>query len=290
MTNRPRTVLITGASTGIGECAAHRLDRLGWRVFAGVRREEDGARVAANASDRLQWVLLDVTDPRSIASAVDTLRRQVAAGGLDALVNNAGIAVGSPLEFVDLEALRRQFEVNVFGLVAVTQACLPLLRSARGRIVNIGSVSGRVAAPMVGPYSASKHAVEAISDVLRMELAPAGIETSLIEPGSVRTPIWEKGARSFDEAKTAFPAEAFRSYQAHFHLMEKVVRRGRKYGIAPERVADSIVHALTARKPRHRYLIGRDARIRFYLQNLLPRRWMDGLVQRMIRKHGTPAA
>ncbi len=289
MTKRTRTVLITGASTGIGECAAHRLDRMGWRVFAGVRREEDGLRVAANASHRLRWVLLDVTDPVSITGAIEFIGREISPGGLDGLVNNAGIAVGSPLEFVDLNALRRQFEVNVFGLVAVTQAALPLLRTAKGRIVNIGSVSGRVAAPMVGPYSASKHAVEAISDVLRMELGPAGIETSLIEPGSVRTPIWEKGAHSFEEAQTTFPAEAFTRYQMHFNLMEKVVRRGQKHGIDPERVVDKILHALTSKRPRHRYLLGRDARIRLVLQSVLPRRWMDGLVQRMIRKHGTPA-
>lgn len=289
MTNSARTVLVTGASTGIGECTAHRLDRLGWRVYAGVRREEDGDRVMVGASSRFRWILLDVTDSASIAAAFEMIQQEVGSGGLDGLVNNAGIAVGSPLEYVDLEALRRQFEVNVFGLVAVTQAFLPLLRAARGRIVNVGSVSGRVAAPMMGPYSASKHAVEAISDVFRLELAPAGIYTSVIEPGSVRTPIWDKGARSFEEAKQTLSPEVFGRYQESFNLIDKVVRRGKKYGIDPERVADAILHALSAKRPRPRYLIGRDARIRLLLQSVLPRRWMDGLVHRMIRKHGTPA-
>ena len=285
MTTTQRSVLITGCSTGIGEDAALRLDLLGWRVFAGVRKAEDGRRLAGKASPRLRWIRIDVTDEDSIAAATAQVAEAVGDAGLDGLVNNAGIAVGAPIEGVPLDRLRWQFEVNVFGLVAVTQALMPLLRKATGRIVNIGSIAGRVTSPVVGPYCASKHAVEAISDALRLELGPSGMQVSVIEPGVIMTPIWDKALATPD---ASLPAELAERYAAPIALIAKTARRAQKHGTPVGRVSDVIVHALTAARPRHRYIVGRDARIRLALQAILPRRWMDALVHRVIRKYGQP--
>ncbi|MEK7693262.1 MAG: SDR family oxidoreductase, partial [Chloroflexota bacterium] len=190
-TGSTRSVVITGASTGIGEACALHLDALGWRVFAGVRKGADGEALQRKASARLIPVRIDVTDQASIASACDAVAQELGARGLDGLVNNAGIAVAAPLEFVPIDDLRRQLEINVIGQIAVTQAFLALIRTARGRIVNIGSVSGKLATPFTGPYSASKFAMEALTDALRIELRPWKIEVSIVEPGSIATPIWE---------------------------------------------------------------------------------------------------
>ncbi|HEY7923524.1 MAG TPA: SDR family oxidoreductase, partial [Vicinamibacteria bacterium] len=176
-----RTALVTGASSGIGAACAARLVRSGWRVLAGVRRKGD-------APEGTEEVQLDVTDAAQIKAAADGVEE------LHALVNNAGIAIAMPLEFVPLDELRHQLEVNVVGQVAVTQAFLPVLRRARGRIVFVGSIAGRSALPFLGPYAASKHALEAIADSLRVELRPWGIHVAIVEPGSIRTPIWTRGA------------------------------------------------------------------------------------------------
>lgn len=285
MATTQRSVLITGCSTGIGEDAALRLDLLGWRVFAGVRKAEDGRRLIGKASPRLRWIVIDVTDEDTITAAAAQIAEAVGGAGLDGLVNNAGIAVGGPIEGVPIDRLRWQFEVNVFGLVAVTQAMMPLLRKATGRIVNIGSIAGRVTSPIVGPYCASKHAVEAISDALRLELGPDGMQVSVIEPGVVLTPIWDKALATPDGSLSAELAER---YAAPIALIAKTAHRARKHGTPVGRVSDVIVHALTASRPRHRYIVGRDARIRLVLQTILPGRWMDALVHRVIRKYGRP--
>ena len=186
-------VVVTGASTGIGEACALQLDRMGFSVFAGVRREADGKALEQKASGRLTPVFIDVADEVSIASAVETVSAAVGDAGLAGLVNNAGIAVPAPIELVPLDALRRQLEVNVIGQVSVTQAFLPLVRKAQGRIVNMGSIAGRLAIPFLGPYCMSKFAMEALTDSLRVELRPWGIKVSLVEPGRISTPIWGKG-------------------------------------------------------------------------------------------------
>jgi len=284
MTADKRCVLITGCSTGIGEAAALRLDRAGWRVFAGVRREEDGRRLLERGSPTLQWVLLDVTDRDSVRAAAARVETAVGSRGLDGLVNNAGIAVGGPLEFLPETRLRRQFEVNVFGLLAVTQALLPLLRRARGRVVNIGSVSGLIASPMIGPYSASKHAVEALTDAMRLELAPWGIEVSIVDPGPVRTPIWDKGEQSMAQAADEYPPAAREMYQMHFAAFRRILAHTSRNGMAPERPAALIERALTVSRPRPRYILGLQSRFRLLLQRALPRRWMDALVLRVLRR------
>ncbi len=276
-------VVITGCSSGIGEACARHLHRLGWRVFAGVRRGADADRLRA-AGPGMEPVILDVTDAGSIRAAAAAVATALAGAGVDGLVNNAGIARGGAMEFVPLDLLRRQFEVNVFGLVAVTQAFLPLLHAAQGRIVNIGSVSGRFTSPLLGPYAASKHAVEAITDALRLELAGAGIQVSVVEPGVVSTPIWEKAERDESGQIEALPPEGRARYGTLAAGLLAVVRTASRRGIPMPRVLAAVEHALTARRPHTRYLIGGNARVRVMMQALLPRRWTDAIILRALRR------
>jgi NAD(P)-dependent dehydrogenase (short-subunit alcohol dehydrogenase family) len=270
-------VLVTGASTGIGEACALGLAGAGYRVFAAVRRAEDGRRVEAADPSRIHPLLLDVTSPDQIASAAREVGDAVGEAGLAGLVNNAGIAVGGPLEFVPPDGLRRQLEVNVVGLHAVTVAFLPLIRRARGRIVNIGSIAGRIASPFTGPYAASKHAVEALTDSLRLELAPEGIHVSVVEPGQVRTPIWAKGLAEFARFAERVPPEGVARYAGRLKAFRWILERAPKHSVPPEVVAGAVLHALGARKPHTRYVIGRDARIRLALSRILSDRLMDSL-------------
>ncbi len=279
-----RSVLITGASTGIGETCALRLDSAGYRVFAGVRRPPDGERLRAAASERLHWIPLDVTEESQIESAVEVVGNALGGGGLAGLVNNAGIAVGGPLEYLTAASLRRQLEVNVVGLHAVTRAFLPLIRRAKGRIVHIGSISGRIASPLTGAYAASKHAVEALSDALRLELAPEGIEVSVVEPGQIRTPIWSKGLAEFETVSDRIPPEGLVRYRPLLRVMRQILERAPRHAAPPEVVADAVQHALEAAEPHTRYVVGKDAWIRLWLTRLLPDRAMDALVLGALRR------
>jgi NAD(P)-dependent dehydrogenase (short-subunit alcohol dehydrogenase family) len=277
-----RTALVTGASTGIGEACARRLDAMGWRVFAGVRREADAEALRRGASPRLVPVRLDVTDAAQVGAAAGAVAAAVGDAGLDALVNNAGIVVAGPLECLPLAEVRAQLEVNVVGVVAVTQACLPLLRRARGRIVNIGSISGRSAAPFIGAYSASKFALEALTDALRVELAPWGIEVAVIEPGAIATPIWAKSEALAERNLAAAGPGAGALYGAAMAAMRRVVGDAARRAAPADRVADAVAHALTARRPRTRYLVGADARLQAALARLLPDRLRDRLTARFM--------
>ena len=285
-----RTLLITGASTGIGQACALAFDREGWTVFAAVRKEEDGRALAAKASPRLKWLLLDVTNRAQIAAARATIEAACADRGLDALVNNAGVAVAAPVEFVTDGDLRHQFDVNVFGLVDVTQTFIPLLRTAKGRIVNIGSIAGRVTTPLMSPYCASKHAVEAITDALRLELEPWGIHVSVIEPGVVATPIWEKGTAQMEERLATMPREALVLYDPLIRAMSRVVKGAPRRAVHPAAVVNAVRHALESSRPRPRYLVGRDAKVRLALQSLLPRRWMDSIIHRFLVRAAVQAS
>ncbi len=275
-------VVVTGASTGIGEACARRLDRMGFHVFAGVRKQADADALKAKSSDRLTPVILDVTDGASIAAAAKQVAAVVDDDGLAGLVNNAGISIAAPLEIVPIDQLRLQFEVNVIGQVAVTQAFLELIRTARGRVVNIGSVGGRLATPLLGPYDASKFAMEAISDALRVELGPWGIEVVLIEPGSIATPIWDKGQAAADELEAQVSPRAHELYDQSIAPVRKVAREMAERGIAPDAVARVVARALTARRPKTRYLVGRDARIQALVASVVPDRPRDWLVRRML--------
>jgi NAD(P)-dependent dehydrogenase (short-subunit alcohol dehydrogenase family) len=281
-TARKGAVVVTGASSGIGEACARHLDRIGFDVFAGVRREEDAAALRARASSRLRTVLLDVTDAGSIERSARTLLDATGDGGLAGLVNNAGVVVPGVLEFLDLDSLRRQLEINVVGQVAVTQAFAGALRRARGRVVNIGSIGGRVALPFIGPYSASKFALAALNDSLRLELQPWGIGVSLVEPGSVTSRIWEKSDAAADAVLGSLPREAIELYGGAIAAMRATSSKFERQGIPADRVARVVEHALTARRPRARYLVGPDARAQAFARWLLPTRWLDAVLRRAI--------
>jgi NAD(P)-dependent dehydrogenase (short-subunit alcohol dehydrogenase family) len=275
-----RSVLVTGASSGIGRATALRLDRSGWRVFAGVRREEDAEALRGDASERLAPVLLDVTEPEQIAAAAERCGRE-SDGGLDGLVNNAGVAVPGPLETIPLEDLRHQLEVNLVAYVAVTQAMLEEIRRAEGRVVFLSSIGGRVAFPFGGPYHASKFATEAIGDVFRQELRPWGLRVSLVEPGSIDTPIWERGQRKGEEIEAKAPRTNL-LYGAALERFRKVVVDTAERGIAPEKVAAAIAHALESPRPKSRYLVGLDAKLQARLKPFIPTAIFDRIVARQL--------
>jgi len=285
-TNGTQAVVITGASTGIGEACALRLDKHGWRVFAGVRKEEDGAALQEKSSDKLTPVMIDVTDQASVTAAAETVRVAVGDSGLAGLVNNAGVLVAGPLEFLPPEDLRRQLEVNVIGQIVVTQAFLPLIRSGTGRIVNIGSIGGRMATPFLGPYNASKFAMEALTDSLRQELRPWGIEVAIVEPGAITTPIWGKGYANADEMEQNLPEEAIKLYGDAITALRAASKEFEEAGIPPDEVAKFVEHALTASKPKTRYIVGRDAQIQRVIAKIVPDRMRDGLVQRQLKLPG----
>jgi len=273
------TVLITGASTGIGRATALGLAASGWTVLAGVRKTADGEALRAGGGERVIPLQLDVTDPEQIERAAERVG-ELAPGGLDALVNNAGSAVGGPLELISMDDLRRQFDVNFFGHVAVTQALIPALRRARGRIVLISSVGGLVTTPYLAPYHASKYALEAAANSLRLELAGSHIQVALIEPGSVATPIWEKNRGQVDEFTV--PDELRAQYGHVPAAMAKALQSTARRGIPPERVAQTIERALSAKRMRARYLIGRDAHAMVWASRLLPDLLFDRLLRRAV--------
>lgn len=275
-------VLISGASTGIGAACALYLDGLGFRVWAGVRRPSDGEALVVQASRRLTPIILDVTDPTSIATAFADVAADAGGDGLAGLVNNAGIVVAAPVEILPIAELRKQLEVNVIGLVAVTQAALPLLRRARGRVVNIGSISGRMATPVVGAYAASKFAVEALTDALRLEVQPWGIDVALIEPGAVATPIWEKGRAAGLAFRQALTPDAAGLYADAMSALARAASRSARQAISPDTVVRAVAHTLTAPRPKTRYLVGTAARIQAIIARL-PDRLRDRLLTRALR-------
>lgn len=274
-------VVITGASTGIGRATALELDSRGFRVFAGVRRDQDAQDLRAERSS-LEPLHLDVTDESLIAAARDTVAAAVGDAGLAGLVNNAGIAVPGPVEYLPVDELRRQLEVNLIGQVAVTKAFLPLLRKARGRIVNIGSIGGRVALPLLGPYAASKHAMEGLTDSLRRELRPFGIEVCIIRPGPIATEIWERGNATADELLERMP-QAEQDYGPAIAAARKFAADRTRAAVPPSTVAEVVAHALTARRPKTRYLVGPRARALATMRAVLPDRWMDAALARATR-------
>jgi NAD(P)-dependent dehydrogenase (short-subunit alcohol dehydrogenase family) len=271
-----KTVLITGASTGIGAATARHMAAKGWRVFAGVRKAADGDALKDGASGDLRPIILDVARPEQIASAVETVSAALAGEKLAGLVNNAGIAKMGPLAIQPMDDFKAHFDVNVFGLLAVTQAFTPLLGSdtarkgSPGRIVNITSVGGRLSAPFLGAYTATKHAVESITDSLRRELVIYGIDAIAIGPGSVRTPIWDKA----EDANTEGPYENS-DWADALKQFEKVMLSGGRTGLAPEKIAEYIETALTADKPKARYAPVPDKLTNWTIPTRLPKRMLD---------------
>jgi NAD(P)-dependent dehydrogenase (short-subunit alcohol dehydrogenase family) len=278
-----RTAIISGASTGIGEACALRLDKAGWRVFAGVRKEADAQRLKSQASDRLTAIMLDVTDQAQMDAAAKTVADAVGAAGLQGIVNNAGMSVNGPLEYLTSDDLRKQFEVNVVGQIAMTRTFLELIRKGHGRIVYIGSIAGKFATPFLGPYSASKHAMEALSDSLRRELRPWGIHVALVEPGSIATKIWEKGQADANEFEKNMPEEATMRYGKAFDALRVAAKKFGDAGIPADRVARVVEHALTSGRPRTRYIVGFDATMQRLLAAVVPDRTLDRLVAMQLK-------
>jgi NAD(P)-dependent dehydrogenase (short-subunit alcohol dehydrogenase family) len=272
------TVVVTGASTGIGAACALDCAGRGMTVFAGVRDPRAGEALAAKGGPSLIPITLDVTDELSIARSVEVVQRVVGDAGLGGLVNNAGIAIGSPLEVIALSQLRKQLEVNVIGQIAVTQAFLPLLRRGRGRIVNMGSIAGRGTIPLLGPYSASKFALEALTDALRMELQPWGIQVSIIEPGAIATAIWGKSAREAESLEALASEEAKALYGEAVIRIREVIAQAAQRAIPTDAVVRAVHHALMATYPRTRYLVGTDAKLRAWMVKWLPDRIQDRLL------------
>ncbi|NMG06559.1 short-chain dehydrogenase/reductase [Brasilonema sp. UFV-L1] len=271
-------VVITGASSGIGEASAICLDKLGYQVFAGIRKNTDGEQLRRKTSARLTPLLLDVTDEASIIAAASTVSAALNTVGLVGLVNNAGITVAGPLEFLPVADLRKQLEVNVIGQIAVTQAFLPLLRNAQGRVINIGSDLGKISTPLRGPYCASKFALEALTDALRMELRPWSIEVCMIQPGIITTPIWDKSIALSEDIWSKLPPQAHNLYSSALSATIHAVSKLRKNGSSAEVVAKAVVQALSAKKPKSRYVVGLDAQINIWLSKILPTRLLDKLI------------
>lgn len=272
------SVLITGAARGIGRATALRLAGAGWTVYAGVRQAADGVElaVAAGAGRDVTPVVLDVANAAHVAALGHVLPEH-----LDAVVNNAGISLGGPVEGADLATFRRGLEINVVGPLAVTQAVLPKIRAARGRILFVSSVGGRVSSPMLGPYSATKFAVEALADALRVEVRPWDIDVVLIEPGAIDTDMWRTAMDTVAETEAKLPPAVRALYARHLAGMRKTVPRMQKAAIPVDQAAAVIEAALTAESPRERYVVGNDAKAQLALKAALPTRAFDALIARL---------
>lgn len=278
MAKKRGMALVTGASTGIGRATALELAEQGFEVFGTVRRKADGERLSESSGGGVTPLTLDVTKPRTISSARAKLEKATGDDGLAALVNNAGVAIAGPLETLPLEEFRNQIEINLTGHLAVTQAMLPMLRAGRGRIVNITSIGGLVAYPFSGPYHASKWGLEALSDALRAELAPWGIDVIVVEPGSIATEIWSRGIDKAGAVRERLGAETEALYGEAMDAMTETMRKTGEAGIPPAKVAKVIARALTARRPKTRYLVGKDARGAIAGKRILPDRAFDKIV------------
>ena len=270
-------VLVTGATSGIGLATARLLASRGYHVYAGMRCDRGRCAIEACKSPNLKPVWLDVTQPEHVERLMPELR-ELCPSGLYGLVNNAGIGPPGAVELTDIDELRRIFEVNTLAPLRMIQACLPLLREGRGRVVNISSMNGYISLPMVGAYSASKFALEALSDALRVELRPWNIPISLIRPGQVGTAIFDKARLALLERTQAIPPELADGYGKLYERAAKFNERGAKSATPPEAVARAVLRALNARRPRLHYAVGADALGLQFARAMLPTRWLDSLI------------
>jgi NAD(P)-dependent dehydrogenase (short-subunit alcohol dehydrogenase family) len=275
----PDAVIVTGASTGIGKAMVDNFAANGIRVFAAVRTLS-----TVDEHPLVTPVRLDVTSAQEALDAAEVVSGALgSATRLRGIINNAGIAVGGPLEFLDLDEMRRQLEVNVVGQLAVTQAFLPLLREhGKGRIVFTSSVGGRVAAPFIGPYAASKHALNGMAESLRRELKPWGIGVSVLAPATVATPIWDKAGDDIDDIVAKLPPLSVELYGPGIEAMRSISKDARTGGIPASKVAEAAHHAVFARRAKAEYLVGREAKMIVTASNLLPYRTFDKAVLRQM--------
>ena len=271
-------VLITGTSTGIGKATALCLDRMGFRVFAGVRKQSDGETLRRESSERFTPVIVDLNETESIDRAFDTISESVGEAGLSGLVNNAGIPLEGPLEFFPIDDIRKGLEVNLVGHITVIQRFLPLIRKGQGRIINIGSIGGVMPIPFGAPYNASKAAMHALTVTLRRELLPSGIHVSLVVPGSIRTEIWKK----IQEQTGHLSQDVIERYGNEMEALRRAAEKTSGKGIPPESVGEVVGEALTKKRPRTCYTVGLDAKLQRLAAVLLPDRIQDWVVSRMI--------
>lgn len=270
-------IIITGAGTGIGRLTALNLARAGYRVFAGVLTAEEAESLRSEARGDLVTLQLDITKPEDVAAARKAVERGLAGARLAAVINNAGIVVLSPAEFVPVADLRKNMEVNYFGTVSVLQTFLPLIRASKGRVITVGSISAHFAAPFQGAYVASKAALAGLHHSLRMELGLWGIPVSIIEPGGVATPLWETTQAAAEKRFDSLPPEAQSLYRPFLDAVRAAADKLRDKRVGPEEVYKAIWHALTARRPKSRYLVGPDAKMQSILANFVPDRLRDRL-------------
>ena len=276
--HKSSAILITGTSSGIGRTTALHLDRLGFTVFGTVRSQQDAEALCAKGSNRLIPIIMDVTDQDSIERAKEQVSQAVGEVGLTGLVNNAAVGFIAPLEFIPLDELRWMFEVNVFGLMAVTQAFLPLLRQGHGRVVNISSIASFFVAPFHGPYSASKMCVEGLSNALRLELKPHGVQVSVVVCGSIETPIWEKAKGLSQGVVKDVPLQDMKLYEEHFQRMSANFFKLGENGSQPEAAARQIAYALTANRAKNTYYVGPDANFYKIADKLIHGRLRDWII------------
>jgi NAD(P)-dependent dehydrogenase (short-subunit alcohol dehydrogenase family) len=270
------SVLVTGAGRGIGRSIVEHLADHGWDVIAGVRTEADAAAVTAVNAQRISSVILDVTDAAHIAALNETLPHR-----LDAVVNNAGIVVTGPMEVVTTDEWRKQFEINVIGQLAVTRAVLPRLRESRGRVVFISSVNGRLSMSLVGAYCASKFALEAAADALRMELRPWRIGVAIVEPAQTDTDLWRTADDMVEEAQATLTANQRELYARHIAGMKRTIPVSQRLAVPAEKVSAVVEEALTARKPRARYVVGIAPKLQVALMTNLPTVLRDSILRRV---------
>ena len=277
-----KTIVITGTSTGIGKASALHLDKMGFKVYACVRKQVDGDNLKMEASDRLTPIILDVTDEESINSAANIIEKETD-GKLFGLVNNAGVGIGGTLEVTPVKEIRNLMEVNVIGLLAVTKAFIPMLRKSKGRIINIGSTSSLLAFPGASAYSASKFAVRAITDSLRLELKPFGISVILVAPGAVESEIWKKGKVYKNEMRKNVKPEIAQLYTQLIKFGDKLNAELKK--IPAIEVAKDVAHALTSEKPKLYYFVGKDAKGAAKATKF-PKSFLDWIIMKRIQKLG----
>lgn len=280
-----KTIVITGCSSGFGRVSALELAKHGWHVFATVRKETDQADLLTEAAtlgckENLTPLLCDITQTEQVAALAQAVKEQLATNSLDALLNNAGTATGGPIELVSLDDMRALFEINIIAHVDVIQHFLPLLKEAKGTIINVSSVSGRIATPVTGVYAASKFALEAISDALRVELAPFGVRVVLIEPSSSPTNIWQT---SIQRALQQMESHRNGPYGPLLNLAERSAVHSSKQGFPPQLFADTLVRIFDSYQPRPRYIVPRNAIIAVLMRRFLPDTLWDRLVRRAMK-------
>ncbi len=277
-----KTILVTGASSGIGWATSLELAEKGWRVFAAVRKEADAKKLRDASSGKITTVIMDIVDYESVKRGAQEIEKALGGAGLDALFNNAGISVQGPLEIIPIELFEQQIRVNVFGHVFVTQTFLPLLRKAQGRIVFTSSESGKITLPLIGPYSASKFALEAVANAFRIELRPWKIRVSSVELQTIKTPMWEKIDTSTEKLMASLPKQTRDLYQNELKTLSVFPKWQAEMGISMKKAVRVIIRALSARSPKARYLVGYEARLLVYSFAIWPTWMMDWIASKSL--------